>query len=176
MAAGRVTLLTLTPAHRKLGSALIFRIPTTRIGGGTYERISLPILRRRPRADPRRSDAWASLVSLGPAMQVACCVQGELTMPKGLAHRTMTLIDASAAILAEIQPATVRAVCYRLFVQGITANMSKAETDRVSRALTLARERGLIAWEWIVDETRRVEQAQSWNDPAAFMATVKRAY
>lgn len=97
-------------------------------------------------------------------------------MPRGLAAKTTALIDASAAILAEIQPATVRAVCYRLFVQGITANMIKGETDRVSKALTKARERGLIAWEWIVDETRHVDQRPSWNDPAAFMDVVKRSY
>ncbi len=97
-------------------------------------------------------------------------------MPRGLAHKTLALIEASAAILAEIQPATVRAVCYRLFVQGITANMGKGETDRVSRALTKARERGLIRWEWIVDETRHVEQRPSWDNPAAFMDVVKRSY
>ncbi len=97
-------------------------------------------------------------------------------MPRGLAHKTLALIEASAAILAEIQPATVRAVCYRLFVQGITANMGKGETDRVSRALTMARECGWIAWEWIVDETRHVEKRPSWNDPAAFTNVVKQSY
>lgn len=97
-------------------------------------------------------------------------------MPRGLAHKTTALIEASAAILQEIQPATVRAVCYRLFVQNMIASMSKGETDRVSRALTMARERGWIAWEWIVDETRHVEQKPSWDDPAAFMAVVKRSY
>ncbi|MDQ3692227.1 MAG: hypothetical protein M3464_01180, partial [Chloroflexota bacterium] len=73
-------------------------------------------------------------------------------------------------------PATVRAVCYRLFTQNLIANMSKGETDKVSRALTLARERGWIAWEWIVDETRHVEQRPGWDDPAAFMAVAKRSY
>ncbi|MDQ3692009.1 MAG: hypothetical protein M3464_00050, partial [Chloroflexota bacterium] len=60
--------------------------------------------------------------------------------------------------------------------QNLIANMSKGETDKVSRALTLARERGWIAWEWIVDETRHVEQRPSWNDPTAFMEVVKRSY
>ncbi|MDQ3695454.1 MAG: hypothetical protein M3464_17795, partial [Chloroflexota bacterium] len=66
-------------------------------------------------------------------------------MPRGLATKTIALIEASASILEEIQPATVRAVCYRLFTQNLIANMSKGETDKVSRALTLARERGWIA-------------------------------
>ena len=97
-------------------------------------------------------------------------------MPRGLAQKTIDLIAASAAILQEIQPATVRAVCYRLFTQGLIANMSKGETDKVSRALTTARECGAISWKWIVDETRHVERRASWDDPAAFMDTVKQSY
>jgi len=100
----------------------------------------------------------------------------ESTMPRELADKTLALIEASAAILGEIQPATVRAVCYRLFVQKMIADMSKGETDRVSCALTIARERGLIDWEWIVDETRHVEQQPSWDDPADYIEAVKRSY
>jgi hypothetical protein len=97
-------------------------------------------------------------------------------MPRGLAHKTRVLIAQSASILAEIQPATVRAVCYRLFVQGAIASMAKGDTDKVSKALTTARERGLVPWAWIVDETRRVERDASWDDPAAFMGVVRRSY
>jgi hypothetical protein len=35
--------------------------------------------------------------------------------------------------------------------------MSKNDTNRVSRQLTDARERGEIPWEWVVDETREPE-------------------
>jgi hypothetical protein len=97
-------------------------------------------------------------------------------MPRGLAQKTTDLIEAAAAILSEIQPATVRAVCYRLFVQELIANMSKGETDKISRALTKARERGLIPWEWIVDETRQVSRLPSWRDPEGFMQVVKQSY
>lgn len=97
-------------------------------------------------------------------------------MPRGLAAKTTALIEASAVILQTMQPATVRAVCYRLFVDGRIANMSKAETDRVSRALTLARERGVIAWDWIVDETRHVERLPAWSDPERFLEVVKQSY
>ena len=86
-------------------------------------------------------------------------------MPHGLADKTQALIDASISILNEIQPASVRAVCYRLFVPGMIASMEKGQTDKVSRALTTARERGMIPWEWIVDETRQVERPARWRDP-----------
>jgi hypothetical protein len=83
-------------------------------------------------------------------------------MPRGKAERSLALIDASYAILQEIQPATVRAVCYRLFTLGLIESMAKTCTNRVSTQLVDAREQGLIPWEWVVDETREVERAPTW--------------
>jgi hypothetical protein len=47
---------------------------------------------------------------------------------------------------------------------------------RVYRLLKEARERGMIPWEWIVDETREIERTPSWDDPADFVRTVSGAY
>ena len=76
-------------------------------------------------------------------------------MPRGKARRTLALIEAAAEILDEIHPATVRAVCYRLFTLGLIDSMKKGETNRVSTQLTYAREQRIIPWEWIADETPR---------------------
>lgn len=84
---------------------------------------------------------------------------------RGKSKSTSALIDAAAEILAEIQPATVRAVCYRLFAAGYIRNMGKVETAKVSRNLVYAREQGAIPWSWIVDETRRPESIASWDKP-----------
>ncbi len=89
-------------------------------------------------------------------------------MPRGQARKTLKLLEAAREILAAIHPATVRAVCYKLFKLGLIDSMAKKETDKVSKALTWAREHGEIAWDWIVDETRQVEQVPSWNDLADF--------
>ncbi len=97
-------------------------------------------------------------------------------MPRGLALKTRTLIEAAAAILAPIQPATVRGVCYQLFTRKLIPDMAKGSTDRVSRALTMAREAGAIPWEWIVDETREVERRSAWGDLGAYGETVRRSY
>jgi hypothetical protein len=97
-------------------------------------------------------------------------------MGRGLGRRSIELIDACHEILDEIQPATVRAVCYRLFTLKLIADMSRAETNRVSRTLTTARERGLIPWEWIVDETRSVESLPTWENPKEFADAVTRSY
>lgn len=97
-------------------------------------------------------------------------------MPKGLATKTTALIAEAAAVLERLQPMTVRGVCYQLFTRGVIPSMHKNETDRVSRALTAARERGLVPWDWIVDETREAEQRPSWASRAAFVASVQRSY
>ncbi len=97
-------------------------------------------------------------------------------MPRGLARKTQDLIDAAALILAEIQPATVRAVCYQLFNRKLIPDMSKNSTAKVSRVLVQARERELIPWGWIVDETRQVELVGTWRDPERFMRSVSHSY
>jgi hypothetical protein len=86
---------------------------------------------------------------------------------RGKSQRSLDLIDASFAILQDIQPASVRAVCYRLFVGQFIGSMSKGETSKVSKQLTWAREQGRISWTWIVDETRAPEQIAQWDSPQA---------
>lgn len=97
-------------------------------------------------------------------------------MPRGKAQRSLALIEAAEATLDAIQPAGVRAVCYRLFTQGLIASMAKTETNRVSTQLVWAREQEVIPWEWIVDETREAERTPAWADPAAYIAVVQRSY
>ena len=83
---------------------------------------------------------------------------------RGISKDSQRLIDASYQILEEIHPASVRAVCYRLFTMGIIPNMSKNSTGKVSKRLVYARENGLIPWEWVVDETRSAEKVLTWTD------------
>src|SRR5439155_5615795 len=96
--------------------------------------------------------------------------------PRGKTQRSLALIEASVDILREIQPATVRAVCYRLFTLGLIESMAKTCTNRVSTQLVYAREHGLIPWTRIVDETREAERAPTSEDPDDYARTVQRAY
>lgn len=95
---------------------------------------------------------------------------------RGISKLSKDLIDASYQILEEIQPASVRAVCYKLFTMGIIPNMSKGSTGRVSKKLVYAREQGLIPWEWIVDETRAAEKAQTWADTSSIIKAAVNGY
>ena len=83
---------------------------------------------------------------------------------RGKAQKSLDLINSSKAILEEIQPATVRAVCYRLFVAKMIPDMGKVSTGKVSKQLVWARENDVIPWEWIVDEGRDLERITQWND------------
>src|SRR5437016_5563278 len=97
-------------------------------------------------------------------------------MPRGKTLKSLRLIDAAYHILAEIQPASVRAVAYKLFTRGLITGMSKNNTNRVSTQLTAARKAGMISWDWIVDETREPERAETWADPERFVEAVKASY
>lgn len=63
---------------------------------------------------------------------------------RGRSAESLQLIEAAHRILEEIQPASVRAVCYRLFVEKLIPNMSKASTNKVGTQLVYAREKGII--------------------------------
>jgi hypothetical protein len=95
---------------------------------------------------------------------------------RGKSQKSLELIEAARAVLEEIQPATVRAVCYRLFVAGLIRSMEKKNTSRVSVQLTWAREHGVIPWEWIVDESRQAERLVCWEDPETFAKEISAGY
>jgi hypothetical protein len=97
-------------------------------------------------------------------------------MSRGLGKRSTVIIEASYEILSEISPATVRAVCYKLFVRQLIDSMAKSETNSIGRLLRIARERSEIPWEWIVDETREAERVNAWDNPQAYSAAVVRSY
>jgi len=89
-------------------------------------------------------------------------------MGRGIHSLKEDLIEKAYTILEEIHPASVRAVCYRLFTSGAIDSMEKKNTQKVSRALVYGRENGLIPWEWIVDETRSIERSPTWSDKEEF--------
>jgi hypothetical protein len=115
-------------------------------------------------------------VSRGASVPGAAAADATRMSGRGKSRRSLDLIAAATAILEEIQPATVRAVCYRLFTLSLIGDMSKASTNKVSTQLTWAREHGQIPWTWIVDETRDAERVSAWENPAAFVEAVKRSY
>ncbi len=84
---------------------------------------------------------------------------------RGKSQASIDLVAAAIRILSEIQPASVRACCYKLFVEKRIPDMSKVSTDKVSGLLVWAREQGQLPWGWIVDETRSAERISTWANP-----------
>jgi hypothetical protein len=95
---------------------------------------------------------------------------------RGMAQQSLDLIEAMRTIAEAIQPVTGRGVGYRLFVAHLIASMATKDMARVYRLLKVAREQGIIPWEWIVDETRSIERVSTWDDPADYARCVARSY
>jgi hypothetical protein len=95
---------------------------------------------------------------------------------RGMAERSLDLIRVMRDIIEPLQPITGRGVGYQLFVRKLTESMARGEMAKVYRLLLIARERGIIPWEWIVDETRELERVATWDDPDDYVRTVTNAY
>jgi hypothetical protein len=97
-------------------------------------------------------------------------------MPRGKTTATLALIEACSSILQEIQPASVRATAYQLFVRHLLPSMEKACTNKVSAQLVYAREHGIVPWEWIVDEAREEERVLVWDNVEECVDFTQRSY
>lgn len=95
---------------------------------------------------------------------------------RGRAQRSLELIKVMYEIAEAAEPITGRGVGYKLFSQGLIPSMGRNVMQGVYRLLKEAREEGTIPWEWIVDETRELEQVSTWDNPAAFVRCVARSY
>src|SRR5262249_23480447 len=76
---------------------------------------------------------------------------------RGRSQTTLDLIHTCIEIIEPVQPITVRGVCYKLFVDKHIDSMAVENTQKISRLLVELREEGVIPWEWIVDDSRRME-------------------
>src|SRR5262245_3307982 len=95
---------------------------------------------------------------------------------RGMARRSLDLIEAMYAAAKAAQPITGRGIGYKLFARGLIPSMEKKEMQRVYRLLKEARERRIIPWEWIVDETRALERTSTWDDPEDYAECVAQSY
>jgi hypothetical protein len=95
---------------------------------------------------------------------------------RGMARRSLDLIEAMYAAAEAAQPITGRGIGYKLFTAGLIPSMGRNEMQTVYRLLRLAREQGDIPWEWIVDETRELERTQTWDNPDEYARCVAQSY
>jgi hypothetical protein len=95
---------------------------------------------------------------------------------RGRAKKSVELIEAMYSIAEAAKPITGRGVGYKLFIAGLIPSMATADMSRVYRLLKEAREQGIIPWEWIVDESRKLEVRPSWDDPEQYTRCVINGY
>jgi hypothetical protein len=107
---------------------------------------------------------------------VFCLARPEANDECGQAKRSLDLIEAMRVAAEAARPITGRGVGYKLFAAKLIPSMADNEMQRVYRLLKVARERGDIPWEWIVDETRGLERVPTWDDPTDYAECVARSY
>jgi hypothetical protein len=95
---------------------------------------------------------------------------------RGRSQKSSDLIDAMYAAAEDAQPITGRGIGYKLFAKKLIPSMSVNDMQKVYRLLRIAREEGIIPWDWIVDETRDLEKQNAWRDLAEYVDCVSRAY
>jgi hypothetical protein len=94
-----------------------------------------------------------------------------------MAQQSLDLIDAMYANAEAAQPITGRGIGYKLFTAKPRPLIpSMEEMPKVYRLLRIARERDIIPWEWIVDETRAIERTSTWDNPEQYMRACARSY
>jgi hypothetical protein len=93
-----------------------------------------------------------------------------------MAKASIELIDAMYDIAERCRPITGRGVGYQLFAAKLIPSMSRPDMAKVYRLLVLAREREIIPWPWIVDETRSLEIVSTWSNPEEFAEACVRQY
>lgn len=96
-------------------------------------------------------------------------------MARGPSQKTIQIMAAARAVLAEYNPMTVRQVYYRLVSAQIIDN-TRSEYQGVSRALITARQQGIIPWEWIEDRLRRPRQVNMWHNVSDFAKAARQSY
>jgi hypothetical protein len=95
---------------------------------------------------------------------------------RGLGKASLDLIEALYPIVEAAQPISGRGVGYKLFTAGLSPSMARADMQRVYRLLKKARERGIVPWDWIVDETRELERIAVWGNPEEYARATIRDY
>src|SRR4051812_31279512 len=95
---------------------------------------------------------------------------------RGRSPETYRFIDAMKAVAEPVQPCSVRAIAYPMFNQKLIPSMATKNVQKVSRLSVIAREEGIIPWEWIVDPTRQEQRIPTWDDPESYARAVQRSY
>jgi len=95
---------------------------------------------------------------------------------RGKSRETRELIATSLDLLEEIRPASVRAVCYKLFTLKLIPDMGRNSTGKISKVLARAREDGEIPWEYIVDGSRQGIQKLQHKNLADYIERVRTQY
>jgi hypothetical protein len=88
---------------------------------------------------------------------------------------TTVLRDTIVAVLAEMNPMTVRQVYYQLVARHLIEN-KRTQYQATCDLLVKMRLNATVPWAWIEDRNRRPRQVQMWDDLGDFLGAVRQSY
>jgi hypothetical protein len=94
----------------------------------------------------------------------------------GFYAKTLPLACVAVDILATLHPLGVRGLMYQLVSTGWVPSTADNYYEQVDRLTIVLRERGVIPFEWIVDELRVRVKPNSWSGLSDFGDTVRDVY
>lgn len=95
-------------------------------------------------------------------------------MPRS--EKRLGIVARARQILEQDHPMTFRAVCYRLFSEGLIESMAHKHTKDVSKYLVAAREEGDIPSDWMEQTQRPILKVWTWANPAAYAEDMRDGY
>lgn len=95
---------------------------------------------------------------------------------RGRAKKSLDMIQVIYEIAKAAQPITGRGIGYKLFVKGRIPDMGKKSMAIVYRLLKEAREEGTVPWEWIVEQSRKLDRGLSFVNPTHFKDFMRESY
>ena len=93
-----------------------------------------------------------------------------------LKQDNLPLAAVATELLALHEPDTVRGVMYSIVSAGWLPDTGKVSYARIQRLLNALRKKGVIPFEWVVDNVRSTIKPSSWSGLGDFADTVADAY
>jgi len=117
--------------------------------------------------EPGRAAGWSPVLTEAN-YEVLCGAQ--------MKAENLPLAAVAVELLCKHQPDTVRGVMYSVVSAGWLPDTGKQCYGRIQRLLNALRKKGVIPFQWVVDNVRSTIKPSSWSGLADFADTVAEAY
>lgn len=117
--------------------------------------------------DSLRSEGWEPGLTERSYQRIIDC---------GLYGKNLSLAAVATEIACDEQPITLRGLFYRVVSAGFLPSTDQKHYSRLGRVLTTLRERGVVPFNWIIDNLRSTQKPSSWSGLGDYADVVRDCY